>query len=185
MPRVKSWWRLKKVRHRDAVLLSVVASSCLLAGELANQDIANVYRAFLQPVLDDPGRFLWNTALTVLAFTTYFGGILVLLGGINFMWGRIGRGRFFLGLGIGISAIGLLRMAALYTLLYGSPAVVFSGYIASLSGIGLLLGLASYILMGEYALMLKKHAKSAWRRWRFARRPRPTRRRSRSAAGRN
>ncbi len=186
MARVKSWWRLKKIRHRDAVILASLSSACLLAGELIDQDITNVYRTFLLPVAADPALFLWDTVLAVMAFLTYFGGILVLMGGANFLWGKVGRGRNLLGLGIGISAIGLLRYAALYTLLFGSPVVYFSSFIASLSGIGILLGLASYILMHEYALMLKKHARSMWRQWRRSRRPRPTRRRSRSsAAGRN
>lgn len=182
MPKVRSWWRRKKVYHRDAVILSVLASACLLAGELADRDIAGVYGSYIVPVLGDPALLLWNVALSVLAFTNYFGGILVLLGGINFLWGRSARGRFFTGLGTGLSSLSLLRLIALFTLTEGQPFIIFSGYAASLSGIGLLLGFASYVLMHEYSIMLKKHAKSMWRQWRRSRHPRPVRRRSRGSA---
>src|SRR5256885_2056719 len=40
-----------------------------------------------------------------------------------------------------------------------------------LTGPGILLGIGSHTLMGHYALMLKKHAKRIWRRWRKSRRP--------------
>jgi len=182
MPKVRSWWRRKKIYHRDAVILSVLSAACLLAGELADQDMSGIYSHYIAPVLGDPALLLWNVALTVLVFTTYFGGILVLLGGINFLWGRGSRGRFFAGLGTGISSLSLLRLIAYVTLTQGQPFVVFSAYAASLSGIGLLLGFGSYILMHEYSIMLKKHAKSMWRQWRRARRPRPVRRRTRGSA---
>lgn len=87
-----------------------------------------------------------------------------------------------MGLGTGLSALSLLRLIALFTLTEGQPFLIFSGYAASLSGIGLLLGLGSYVLMHEYSIMLKKHAKSMWRQWRRSRRPRPVRRRSRGSA---
>jgi len=183
MPKVHSWWRRKKIYHRDAVILSVLSSACLLAGELADQDIGIIYRNYIAPVVGDPALLLWTVTLTVLVFTTYFGGILVLLGGINFLWGRGSRGRFFAGLGTGISSLSLLRLIAYVTLTQGKPLLAFSGYAASLSGIGLLLGFGSYLLMHEYSIMLKKHAKSAWRQWRRSRRP-ANRRRTRSLAGR-
>jgi len=183
MAKVRSWWRRKKVYHRDAVILSVLSSSCLLAGELADQDISSLYTHFIAPVLGDPAMLLWNVTLTLLVFTTYFGGILVLLGGINFLWGRGSRGRFFAGLGTGISSLTLLRLIAYSTLTMGQPFLIFSGYAASLSGIGLLLGFGSYLLMHEYSLLLKKHAKNAWRQWRRSRRP-ANRRRFRGLAGR-
>lgn len=88
MPKVRSWWRRKKVYHRDAVILAALSSACLLAGELADRDITGVYGAYIAPVLSNPAMLLWNVALAVLAFTNYFGGILVLLGGVNFLWGR-------------------------------------------------------------------------------------------------
>jgi hypothetical protein len=182
MPKVRSWWRRKKVYHRDAVILATLASACLLAGELANQDIAGVYLRFILPVLSDPALLFWNILLSVLAFMNYFGGILVLLGGIDFLWGRASRGRFFVGLGTGLSSLILLRLLAYATLTKGQPFIIFTGYAASLSGIGLLLGFASYLVMHEYSIMLKKHARSKWRQWRQARRPRPVRRRTRGSA---
>lgn len=183
MARVRSWWRRKKVYHRDAVLLSVASAACLLAGELADQDIAGVYIRYIVPVLNDPALLVWNFLLTILAFMNYFGGILVLMGGIDFLWGHAARGRFFVGLGTGLSSLILLRLVAYSTLTQGTPFVLFASYAASLSGVGLLLGFMSYLLMHEYSLMLKRHARSAWRQWRKTRRP-VYRRRSRGLAGR-
>ena len=182
MPTVRSWWRLKKVRHRDAVLLSVTSSSCLLAGELSSQTgIPLLYNQYLAGVRDQPLLFALNSVLVLLAYTTYFGGIFVLLGGLHFSWGRVDRGRFLVSLGVGISFLSLLKQFALATLLTGTPVTFFLGF-SGLIGIGLLLGFVSHTLMGEYALMLKKHAKSAWRQWRRHRRPAPPRRRPRSSA---
>lgn len=182
MPKVRSWWRRKKVYHRDAVIFSVLSSACLLAGELANQDVGKLYQSYIAPVLGNPALLLWNSLLAVLAFTNYFAGILVLLGGIDFLWGHASRGRFFVGLGTGLSTLILLRLIAYYTLTQGLPLFVFASYAGSLSGIGLLLGFTSYLIMHEYSLMLKKHARSAWRQWRRTRRP-LFRRRARSSAG--
>ncbi len=189
MARVKSWWRLKKVRHRDAVILSVVSSACLLAGEFSSQigyptspvpGIPWLYNQYLAPVQGQPLLFALYGALVVLAFTTTFGGVLVLLGGIHFSWGRVDRGRFLVSLGVGLSALGIMRAMAFATLNTGTPVSFFLSY-TPLVLIGLLIGFVSHLLMGEYALMLKKHAKSAWRRWRRVRRPQPARRRGRGA----
>ncbi len=189
MARVKSWWRLKKVRHRDAVILSVVSSACLLAGEFSSQigyptspvpGIPWLYNQYLAPVQNQPLLFALYGALVVLTFTTTFGGVLVLLGGIHFSWGRVDRGRFLVSLGVGLSALGIMRALAFATLSTGTPMSFFLSY-TPLVLIGLLIGFVSHILMGEYALMLKKHAKSAWRRWRRLRRPQPARRRGRGA----
>ncbi len=189
MARVKSWWRLKKVRHRDAVILSVVSSACLLAGEFSSQigyptspvpGIPWLYNQYLAPVQGQPLLFALYGALVVLAFTTTFGGVLVLLGGIHFSWGRVDRGRFLVSLGVGLSALGIMRAMAFATLNTGTPVSFFLSY-TPLVLIGLLIGFVSHLLMGEYALMLKKHAKSAWRRWRRLRHPQPARRRGRGA----
>jgi hypothetical protein len=166
MAKVKSWWRLKQVRHRDAVVLSVLSASLLLAGDFTA--IQALYVSYLAPVSGQPVRFGINLLLTVLAYTTTFGGVLVLLGGLYFSWGRIGRGRFLMSLGIGLSLLGLARQSALY-ILVNNPVALFQAY-TGLAGIGLLIGVGSYTLMGEYALMLKKHAKRIYRRWRRARR---------------
>ncbi len=183
MPRVKSWWRKKKIRHRDAVILSVVSSSLLLAGQLPVQE--GIYDEYLLPLSGQPLLFMLNTILVALAFMSYFAGILVLVGGINFLWGKIGRGRFLVSLGVGLSTLALMKQFALSILITGSPAAVIVYFVTTFTGLGLLVGFASYALMHEYALMLKKHARSMWRQWR-SRRSKPSRRRARgSAAGRS
>ena len=179
MARLKSWWRLKQIRHRDAVVLSVVSSAFLLAGQVPLQE--GLYATYLAPVAQQPLLFLAKAVLLILAYTTYFGGILVLMGGVNFLWNRVGRGRFLVSLGIGVSLLLLLKQLALAILLTGSPMAVILVFTTGLSGIGMLLGFVSYTLMGEYALMLKKHARTVWRRWRKAHRPTRRNGRSRSA----
>ncbi len=187
MAKVRSWWRLKRMYHRDAVILSVASSACLLAGEFASQlgspspGIPWLYNQYLAPVQGQPFLFVLYGALVVMAYTTTFGGILVLLGGLHFSWGRVDRGRFLVSLGVGLSALSILRGLAVATLSTGTPVSYFLSY-PFLVLIGLLLGFVSHTLMGEYALMLKKHAKSAWRQWRRHRRPAPPRRRPRSSA---
>ena len=184
MARYRSWWRLRQVRHRDAVALSVLSSASLLAGELANQDLPTLYARYLGPVANDPALFVLRLGLILLAFTTVFGGILVLLGGIHFSWGRVSRGRFLLGLGVGFGLIGLLGKIAQATLATGTPMGVLVTLTTTLTGLGILLGVASQVIMAEYALMLKKHARNAWRQWRRANRP-AARNRSRGTAGRD
>src|SRR5881296_622630 len=129
----RSWWRMRQIRHRDAVALAVLSAAFLLAGELVNQDIPSVYEKYIvqSGALNNLGFLFLIVALIILGFTTYFGGVFVLLGGLHFSWGRVGRGRFLVGLGI-------------------------------------LFGIVSHTLMGQYALLLKKHAKRVWRRWRKA-----------------
>ncbi len=151
-------------------MLSVLSAACLLAGEVADQHILLIYQDYLSPYTTEPALFLSNLVLVIFAYTTYFGGILVLLGGIHFSWGRVDRGRFLVSFGIGISFLGLLKQVATAILVQGTPTNVFLSLTASLTGLGILLGFMSHILMGEYALMLKKHAKTMWRRWRRSRR---------------
>ncbi len=183
MARVKSWWRLKKIYHRDAVVLSSLSSALLLAGQIYNTQA--LYTEYLSSVVGEPLLFLLNTVLLVLAYMSYFGGILVLMGGVNFLWGYVSRGRFLLSLGVGLSLLSLLKQLALAVLATGSPLAAVAYFTTSLVGLGLITGFVSYALMHEYALLLKKHARSMWRQWRRARRPRPARRRARgSSAGR-
>ena len=180
MAKARSWWRLRQVRHRDAVALSVLSSSCLLAGELANQDIRILYERYIleSGALNNPAFLVLVVALIILGFTTYFGGIFVLLGGIHFSWGRVKRGRFLVGLGVGVSLLGLIGRLARAVLTTGTPLTEILPLTTSLTGLGILLGIGSHSLMGQYALMLKKHAKRVWRRWRKTHRP--ARRSSRS-----
>ena len=181
----KSWWRARRIKHRDTVVLAVLAAAFLLAGELVNNDIPRLYQKYiLEPgVASNAALLIVIVALVILGFTTYFGGIFVLLGGMHFSWGRVGRGRFLVGLGIGVSLLGFVGRMARATL-DASPVVELITIASSLTGLGLLFGLASHSLMSQYALMLKKHAKTVLRRWRRTRRTgreyelRPTRLRS-------
>ena len=166
----RSWWRMRQIRHRDAVAMAVVSASFLLAGELANQDIPVIYQKYIveSGALNNPGFLVLIVALIILGFTTYFGGVFVLLGGLHFSWGRVSRGRFLVGLGIGVSLIGLVSRLAQAVLTSGTPLTAIVPYTTSLTGLGILFGIVSHTLMGQYALMLKKHAKRVWRRWRKA-----------------
>ena len=180
----KSWWHLRQIRHRDAVILAVLSAACLLAGELTESvtscsappcSLSGIYKDFIAPYLDNPPILLVLIVLTLLGFTTYFGGIFVLLGGLHFSWGRIGRGRFLMGLGLGVSLIGLVGRLSRTILTtgkpFGDPLVAILAIATGTIGLGIVLGIGSHSLMGNYALMLKKHAKRIWRRWRKSRRP--------------
>jgi len=171
MAKTPSWWRLRQIRHRDAVALCVISAACLLAGELANQHIPGVYEKYIleRGALTNPGLLVLVVLLVILGFTTYFGGIFVLLGGLHFSWGRVGRGRFLVGLGVGVSMLGLMSRLARSVLENSLDEII--PLTTSLTGIGILLGIGSHSLMGQYALMLKKHARRVWRRWRKARDP--------------
>ena len=171
MAKARSPWRMRQIKHRDAVGLSIVSASCLLAGEFSNRDIVSLYQRYIieRGTLDNPALLVPILALIVLGFTTYFGGIFVLFGGLHFSWGRVGRGRFFVGLGIGVSLLGLISRVS-RALLEESVAELLP-YTSSLTGVGILLGVSSHSLMGQYALLLKKHAARVWRRWRKSRRP--------------
>jgi len=171
MAKSRSSWRMRQVRHRDAVVLSVPSASCLLAGELLNNDLRTAYELYIAQYAGDPPRFVLNVILTVLGYTTYFGGIFVLLGGLHFSWGRVARGRFLVGLGLGVSLLGLVSRLARATLAVGTPTTELEQFTATLTGFGVLFGIVSHALMGQYALMIKKHARRVWRRWRKTQRP--------------
>src|SRR5438445_12480331 len=164
----RSWWRMRQIRHRDAVALAVLSAAFLLAGELVNQDIPSVYEKYIlqSGALNNLGFLILIVALILLGFTTYFGGIFVLLGGLHFSWGRVTRGRFLVGLGIGVSLLGFVSRLARATLTTGSPLTELVPLTESLTGLGILFGIASHTIMGQYALMIKKHARRVWRRWR-------------------
>lgn len=170
MAKGQSWWRKRQVRHRDAVILSILSSSCLLADALVRSNLAYLYERFVAPYLNQPPILVALIVLTVLGFTTYFGGIFVLLGGLHFSWGKVGRGRFFIGLGLGVSLLGLISRLARAILEsttvdnpFGSSVDALLAVTTGLTGFGIIFGLASHTLMGRYALMLKKRAKRWWK----------------------
>ena len=182
--REPSWWRLRQIRHRDAVILAILSAACLLGGQVTDNatqcasppcSISGIYEDYVAPYLNNPPVLVVLILLALLGFTTYFGGIFVLLGGLHFSWGRVGRGRFLLGLGLGVSLLGLVGRLSRTILTtgrpFGDPLIALLAVTASLSGLGILLGIVSHTLMGKYALMLKKHAKRVLRRWRKSRRP--------------
>ena len=178
MPRAKPWWKERRVKHRDAVVLCVLSASMLLAGEFAgpaNPAFREIYDLYIAPVLDRPALLILNTLLAVLAFTTAFGAFLVLVGGWYFMRGRIPRGRFLVGFGVGLTSLGLLNRLAYATLVFGTPLTFLVPLAMTFTGIGILVGVAAHALMGQYALFLKRHANQAWRRWRRSRRGSPRR----------
>src|SRR5881296_3154840 len=175
--REPSWWRLRQIRHRDAVILAILSAACLLGGQVTDNatqcasppcSISGIYEDYVAPYLNNPPVLVVLILLALLGFTTYFGGIFVLLGGLHFSWGRVGRGRFLVGLGIGVSLIGLMSRLAQALLVTGTPLTAIIPYTTSLTGLGILFGIVSHTLMGQYAILLKKHAKRVWRRWRKA-----------------
>jgi len=170
MARPRPWWKRRRVRHRDAVVLCVLSSAFLAAGELTVPVLAEVYARYLEPVLGDPLVLALRALLVVFAFTTALGAILVLLGGWYFLRGRVPRGRFLVGLGVGLTSLSLVSKLAYYTLTRGSPLAFLLPLATSLTGVGILFGLAAHTVMGQYALLAKKRAALLWRRWRLARR---------------
>src|SRR5881296_4579678 len=146
----RSWWRMRQIRHRDAVALAVLSAAFLLAGELVNQDIPSVYEKYIvqSGALNNLGFLFLIVALIILGFTTYFGGIFVLLGGLHFSWGRVGRGRFLLGLGLGVSLLGLVGRLSRTILTtgkpFGDPLVALLAVATGLTGLGVVLGIGSH-----------------------------------------
>jgi len=171
MASTRAWWQLRRVKHRDAIALCAVSAAFLLAGEFTAPIFGEVYAAHLAPFLDRPTEFVLRTVLAIFAFTTAFGAVLVLCGGWYFLQGRVPRGRFLLGVGLGFTGLTLASKLAYWTLAQGSPFPYLLGLASTLTGIGVLIGVAAHTLMGQYALLLKKRVRGVWRRWRRARRP--------------
>jgi len=178
----KSWWRMRRIKHRDGVALCVVASALLLAGELSSTEVGSlrwIYREYLSASVSNPPVFVFQAVLALLAFTTAFGAILVSLGGWYFLIGRVSRGRFLVGFGVGFTSLTIMSKVAYGTLVTGNPLTFFIPLATTLTGFGILVGAAAHVVMGQYALLLKKHARRVWRRWRRARRAtRPSRTRA-------
>jgi len=169
----KTWWRMRRVKHRDGVALCVLSSALLLAGELTTTEVGSlrwIYGQYLSTSVANPPLFVFQAVLALFAFTTAFGAILVSLGGWYFLIGRVGRGRFFVGFGVGFTSLTILSKIAYSMLVTGNPVTYFIPLATTLTGLGVLCGAAGHIVMGQYALLLKKHAKRVWRRWRRSRR---------------
>lgn len=169
--RARSWWQMRRIKHRDAVVLCVLSAAFLLGGELAVPGLGRIYEEHLRPAAGDPLLLAVRALLVLFAFTTAFGAVLVLAGGWFFMQGRIGRGRFLVGLGVGLTSLSLLSKLAYAVLVYGTPLAYLVPLATSLTGVGMILGVAAHTAMSQYALLVKKRAARLWRRWRRARRP--------------
>src|SRR3990170_3989757 len=76
----RAWWQRRRVKHRD------------------------IWAKHLTPYLVNPPEFVLRATLALFAFTTAFGAVLVLTGGWFFLRGNIPRGRFLVGLGVGVGA---------------------------------------------------------------------------------
>jgi hypothetical protein len=161
----RPWWR-KRVKHRDAVALCVLSSSFLMAGELMVPVLQQVYLQYLEPVLGDPLLLTFRGLLVVFAFTTSLGAVLVLIGGWYFMQGRIPRGRFLVGFGVGLTSLSLANKLSFYTLAYGTPLAFLVPLATSLTGVGILFGFTAHLLMGRYGQIMRKRVISALRLWR-------------------
>jgi hypothetical protein len=171
MRRERSWWDRKRIKHRDAVVLCILSAAFLFAGELTVPVLQDVFVEYLLPVANDPVLLTVRALLATFAFTTAFGAVLVLVGGWYFMQGRVGRGRFLVGLGIGLTSLSLVSKLAYATLVYGTPLAFLVPLATSLTGIGMLFGVGAHTAMSQYALLVKKRAARLWRRWRRSRRP--------------
>src|SRR5437867_11819090 len=128
--REPSWWRRRSTPHRNALILAPPSAACLLGGQVTDNatqcasppcSISGIYEDYVAPYLNNPPVLVVLILLALLGFTTYFGGIFVLLGGLHFSWGRAGRGRFLLGLGLGVSLLGLVARLSRTLLTTGRP----------------------------------------------------------------
>ena len=175
MRRTRPWWRLRRIKHRDAVALCILSSAFLFAGELTVPILQQIYTQYLEPVQSNPALLAFRLGLILLGYTTAFGALLVLLGGWYFLRGAIPRGRFCVGLGIGLTSLLLVSRIAYSTLAFGTPLAYLVPLATSLTGLGILFGVAAHTTMGSYALLVKRRAALAIRRWRRARRARGSR----------
>ena len=162
MANAPSWWQKGRVPHRDAVVLCVVSSAFLFAGEFSAPLLREIYGRYLEPVQGNLMLFVARAFLALFAFTTAFGAFLVLLSGWYFLRDHTGAGRFLLGFGIGLTSLTLASRLAYASLVYGTPLAFLVPLATSLTGVGILFGLAAHVFMGRHVMGLKK----AWRRWR-------------------
>src|SRR3989442_882620 len=158
----KPWWRMRRVKPRDGVALCVLSSALLLAGELTTTEVGSlrwIYGQYLSTSVANPPLFVFQAVLALFAFTTAFGAILVSLGGWYFLIGRVGRGRFFVGFGVGFTSLTILRKFAYSMLVTGNPVTFFTPLATTLTGLGVLCGAGGHIGGGQCAPLLKKQGK--------------------------
>jgi len=165
----RAWWRMRRVKHRDAVVLCVLSSALLLAGQ-PPPGLVGIYTRYLQPIQGNLPLLALYAVLSVFAFTTTFGAILVLVGGWYFLMGKVSRGRFLVGFGVGFTSLTVISRVAYSVLIGSTPLDFFLPLATTITGLGILVGTIAHTVMGQYALLLKRHAQTVWRRWRRARR---------------
>lgn len=168
MTAARPWWR-RRAKNRDAVAICVLSSACLMAGELVVPVLQEVYVKYIEPALGDPLLLTFRATLVAFAFTTSLGAVLVNLGGWYFLRGLVPRGRFMVGLGVGLTSVSLLNKLSYYTLVYGTPLAFLVPLATSLTGLGILFGLAAYLLMGRFGQVVRKHFSARRRNHRRAR----------------
>jgi hypothetical protein len=132
--------------------------------------LQQVYHQYLEPVLGDPALLLFRGLLVVFAFTTSLGAILVNLGGFFFLRGKVPRGRFFVGLGVGLTSLSLVNKLSYYTLVFGTPLAFLVPLATSLTGLGIIVGLLAHIFMGRAGQALRKRLAARLQHWRETRR---------------
>ena len=169
MAAARSWWRMRRIKHRDGVALCVLSSALLLAGQ-PPPGLVGIYIRYLQPVQGNLPLLALFTVLSVFAFTTTFGALLVFAGGWYFLLGRVSRGRFLVGFGVGFTSLTMASRLAYTVLIGATPLDFFLPLATTVTGLGILLGTMAHTVMAQYALLLKKHAQAAWQRWSRARR---------------
>lgn len=145
--------RLRRIRNLDGVILSIAASLFLFLGELSNP----LLRTYIEKYVTNQPNVAFEAialVLVVLGYTSAFGSFLALVTAILFSRNEISRGRFFLGLGIGLSLIGLISKLSAAILAADPSFLIWLG--GTLTGLGVLTGIATQIVMGHHAMELKK-----------------------------
>jgi len=153
-------FRPHRMRNRDGVVLAVATAVLLIVGEITNPVLRN-YIARYVALQANPLLAAGALALVFVAYTPAFGSILALVAAGLFSKNEVSRGRYFLGLGIGLSLLGLISRVALAVLSEDPGVVVWLATTAT--GLGVLLGVSAQIVMGSHAMALKKRRRKARR----------------------
>ena len=145
------------MRNLDGVVLAVGTAGFLLLGEITNPVLRTLIAEYVVQQAN-PVLAAGAIALVFVAYTPAFGSLLALVAGLLFAQNEVPRGRFFLGLGIGLSLIGLLSKIALAVLSENLSVVAWLATTAT--GLGVLFGVSAQLVMGSHAMALKKR----WRK---------------------